>query len=233
MDRVGFAVVTSVDSLASPVKEFQRSSTIATMTPDEPDIPEPGDLSSDLAKPRSAWPGGEGDSPKRCTSGMSADTLGFSEAETSLMSSAGSHFQNLEIMMVEVSDLADVDEEEQEEAFDGNNGDDDIDGIVIEGPLEQLNFLSLWRPRWCVLTSSEFRVYRSREASRRHPFRPKQTIRMDVLDVEIRRETPTRLVCYNTSRGDRPAAVLRSGKGFRWEEWACARLWLAKIASVI
>jgi len=210
-----------------PLKEFHRNSTIATMTPDEPEVLEQSDGSADPAGLRAVWPCEEGDFPKRCFNEL---RRGLSEAETAATSSIGSQLQYFEMMTIENSDIADSGEEEQEQAVDG---DGDIDGIVIEGPLEQRNFLSIWRQRWCVLSGVELLVYRSQEASRTRPQQPKLRIGVEFLDVEIRRADPTQLVCYDASRGDRPVAVLRTGRGYRWEEWACAKMWLAKVASVI
>jgi len=110
----------------------------------------------------------------------------------------------------------------------------DEDSIVIEGPMEEHKFLWLWRPRWCVLDGEELRIYRSREDSRRHPRRPKRVIRVSRLDIMSLYARPAELLCFDwdVSRVC-PVATLRTGQGHRWEEVAAARLWIAKVASVI
>mmetsp|Transcript_50937 Transcript_50937/g.148349 ORF Transcript_50937/g.148349 Transcript_50937/m.148349 type:complete len:226 (+) Transcript_50937:88-765(+) len=210
---------------AAPVKALPRSLTAETMTPEEKDSPE-----------RAAWASEQGDIPKpgqsaasmvtRCVSDWSVGILAPSEAENTAPSSSGSR-SNFDMMTPESADLEDEDED-----GDFNDG-GDVDGVVIQGPLEQLRFKSIWRPRWCVLDRFELRVYRSQAASRLDPERPSLRISVEALDVEIWRGAPEQLKCFDASRGDRPAATFRTGKGRRWEEGASARLWLAKIASVV
>mmetsp|Transcript_107836 Transcript_107836/g.310632 ORF Transcript_107836/g.310632 Transcript_107836/m.310632 type:complete len:199 (-) Transcript_107836:106-702(-) len=193
------------DSPATPPKGLQRSVPVEAKALDEGDIPD-----------RAVWASEQGDIQKRVTSISSMVTRCVSDSSAATREAS----EGLDTTMAESAEL---DDEE-------DDGIEDDDGIVIEGPLEQLKFLTFWRPRWCVLDRFELRIYRSEEACRQHPDRPRQRISTGTLDAEIWCGAPEQLTCY---KGDRPAATFRTGKRGCWEEGASARLWLSKIASVV
>lgn len=104
--------------------------------------------------------------------------------------------------------------------------------VLIEGPLQQQSFLSLWWWRWCVLDEQELRMYDSQQASVLEPHRPLQRHRMVSLEVAFDLCSPQVLVLQLGAERAGQVAVLRTGRGARWEEIAAARLWCQAFAAV-
>lgn len=108
---------------------------------------------------------------------------------------------------------------------------DNVDEVVIEGPLERRVFGFLWRPRWCVLTRSELRLYANEDASLWRAGAPLEQHKVASLELAADASAPSAFQCLCVPSREL-AAVLRTGPGTRWEELTARSLWLRTFSAV-